>query len=283
MRIGRYKLSSVETGQFALDGGAMFGVVPRALWERKIPPDDRNRITLALRALLIEELDGKRKILVDTGIGQKWSEKHANMYGVDHSKLNLEKGLAERGLQTSDITDVFLTHLHFDHAGGATKKVNGRAVPTFENATYYVQVSNLEWAQNPTPKDRTSYLPENFEPLMREGVLELTDGPGEWLPGIEMIISNGHTHFMQLPHVFGPEGHLTYCADIIPTAAHVPVPWVMAYDNFPLQSMEEKEAILDRASEQDWTIFFEHDPFGPAAKVEHTEKKGYSAGTRIQL
>ena len=282
MRIGRYKLSSVETGQFALDGGAMFGVVPRALWERKIPPDDRNRIGLALRALLIEEVDGKRKILVDTGIGQKWDPKEADMYGIDHSKLKLEKGLAERGLGTADITDVFLTHLHFDHAGGATKRVGDEIVPTFENATYYVQEKNLEWAQNPTPKDRASYLLENFEALLREGVLELTNGPGEWLPGIEIIISNGHTYFMQLPHIHGPEGHLTYCADIIPTSAHVPVPWVMAYDNFPLQTMEEKEAILDRAEAEDWTIFFEHDPFGPAAKVEYT-KKGYVAGTRIQL
>lgn len=260
----------------------MFGVVPRALWERKIPPDDRNRIRLALRALLIEEVGGRRRILVDTGIGDKWDPKEADIYGVDHSMLNLEKGLAEHGVGTADITDVFLTHLHFDHAGGATKRVGDRIVPTFENATYFVQKKNLEWARNPTPKDRASYLPEDFEPLLREGVLELTDGPGEWLPGIEIIISNGHTCFMQLLHVHGPEGHMAYCADIIPTSAHVPVPWVMAYDNFPLQTMEEKEAILDRAMAENWTIFFEHDPFGPAAKVELTQKE-YAAGARVQL
>ncbi len=190
--------------------------------------------------------------------------------------------MAERGLATSDITDVLLTHLHFDHAGGATKKMGDTIVPTFENATYYVQKANLEWAQSPTDKDRASYLPENFEALLREGVLELTDGPGEWLPGIELILSDGHTRAMQLPHIHGPEGHLTYCADLIPTSVHVPTPWVMAYDNFPLTTMEEKRGTLDRAMAEDWTLFFEHDPFGPAAKVE-VGRRGFQVGERVDL
>ncbi len=283
MRIGPYELTSIETGWMALDGGAMFGVVPRALWSRHIEPDERGRIGLALRALLIEEQGGSgRRILVDTGIGQKWDPKGADIFGIDHSRLELERSLAERGLATSDITDVLLTHLHFDHAGGATKKMGDTIVPTFENATYYVQKANLEWAQSPTDKDRASYLPENFEALLREGVLELTDGPGEWLPGIELILSDGHTRAMQLPHIHGPEGHLTYCADLIPTSVHVPTPWVMAYDNFPLTTMEEKRGTLDRAMAEDWTLFFEHDPFGPAAKVE-VGRRGFQVGERVDL
>ncbi len=282
MRIGPYELSSIETGWFALDGGAMFGVVPRSLWERKLPADDRNRVGLALRALLLEEGDGPRKILVDTGIGQKWDAKSADIFAVDHSRLELEKSLQERGLKTSDITDVLLTHLHFDHAGGATKKIGNKIVPTFENAQYHVQKDNLAWAQNPTEKDRASYLQENFEPLLEAGVLQCLDGPGEWLAGIELIISHGHTKAMQLPHIHGAEGHVTYCADIIPTSVHVPVPWVMAYDNFPLDSMAEKKDILQRATAEDWTLFFEHDPFGPAAKVIHGPK-GFAAGERIAI
>lgn len=282
MQIGPYRLSSIETGAFALDGGAMFGVVPKTLWEKQIPADDRNRIGLAVRALLIEEIEGDRKIIVDTGLGQKWGEKLAQIYAVDHSKLRLETSLEAKGLSTASITDVLLTHLHFDHAGGATKKVGEHVVPTFENATYYVQKRNLAWAHEPTEKDRASYLKENFVALEREGVLEVLDGGGEWLAGIELIISEGHTTAMQLPHVHGPEGHLVYCADIIPTAAHVPVPWVMAYDNQPLVTMQEKRALLQRVVEEDWVLFFEHDPSGPAARVEENAK-GYHAGERVSL
>jgi glyoxylase-like metal-dependent hydrolase (beta-lactamase superfamily II) len=283
MRIGRWNVSSIETGWFALDGGAMFGVVPRALWARHIEPDAVGRIGLALRAMLLEEIDGNRKILVDTGIGQKWDDKGAAMFAVDHQRFELERALGERGLRTGDITDVLLTHLHFDHAGGATRRVGDGAsasiVPTFENATYYVQKDHLAWAQAPTEKDRASFRRENFEALLREGVLELTDGPGEWAPGIELILSYGHTHAMQLPHLHGPEGHVMYCADIIPTSIHVPVPWVMAYDNFPLTTMEEKKHILQQACAADWILFFEHDPWGPAARVVEGER-GYQAGGR---
>ena len=279
MRIGPWELSSIETGWFALDGGAMFGVVPRTLWEKQIPADERSRIGLALRAMLIEEVEGPRKILVDTGIGQKWNAKGADIFGVDHDNYDLHRSLAERGLKTSDITDVLLTHLHFDHAGGATMREGDKIVPTFPNATYHLQQDNLAWALNPTEKDRASYLPENFEALQREGVLELLDGPGEWLPGIELLISHGHTKAMQLPHVHGPEGHVAYCADMIPTSVHVPVPWVMGYDNFPLTTIEEKKQVLARAVEEDWILFFEHDPFGPAARVQ-AGPRGFKAGDR---
>jgi glyoxylase-like metal-dependent hydrolase (beta-lactamase superfamily II) len=282
MIIGNYRLASVETGRFALDGGAMFGVVPKALWEKKIPADERNRIGLAVRALLIEEVSGPRKILVDTGIGQKWDAKGQDIYGIDHSTLRLETSLAALGLAPDDITDVLLTHLHFDHAGGATKLAGGKVVPTFPNATYWVQRQNLAWAKNPTEKDRASYLPENWAPLEAAGILKTTDGPGEWLPGIELVLSDGHTRAMQLPHVHGAGGHLIYCADLIPTAAHIPVPWVMGYDNFPITVMEEKKRILERAVAEGWALFFEHDPLGPAARPELTSK-GYQARERVRL
>lgn len=282
MRIGRYELHAIETGWFALDGGAMFGVVPKTLWEKKIPADERNRIGLAVRALLLVETGGTRRILVDTGVGQKWDAKMADIYGVDHSRLRLETSLAAHGLAASDITDVLLTHLHFDHAGGATTQVGGRIVPTFANATYWVQRRNLEWARDPNEKDRASYLHENWVALEEAGVLRLTDGPGEWLPGIELLLSEGHTRGMQLPLVRGPEGALLYCADLIPTAAHVPVPWHMGYDLYPVTVMEEKRAILERAVAEGWTLFFEHDPHGPAATVARTNK-GYAPKERRTL
>ncbi|MEZ5989347.1 MAG: MBL fold metallo-hydrolase [Planctomycetota bacterium] len=288
MQLGRFQALPIETGRFALDGGAMFGVVPRTLWERKLPPDERNRVDLALRALLLRELgeDGAptgRNLLVDTGVGQKWDPKLADIYKVDHHELRVETSLAAEGLGVGDITDVVLTHLHFDHAGGATRRDADRnLVPTFPNARYWVQAENLAWASSPTQKDRASYLPENWEPLLAAGVLETIDGPGELLPGLELRISNGHTRAMQLPRVHGPEGSLIYCADLVPTAAHVPVPWVMAYDNEPLVSMQEKQAILEQAVAGDWLLFFEHDPEGPAARVV-AGPKGFAAGERSDL
>lgn len=288
MRIGKYQLNAVETGEFALDGGAMFGVVPRTLWERKLPPDDRNRIHLAVRALLVQELDDGgiptgHNLLIDTGVGQKWDARMADIYGVDHSRLRIETSLAELELRLEDIGHVLLTHLHFDHAGGATRRDESRGlVPTFPNARYYVQQQNLDWAQNPTQKDRASYLKENFQPLLEAGVLETLDGPGEFWPGIELHMSNGHTTGMQLPRIHDSESSLIYCADIIPTAAHVPVPWVMAYDNEPLVTMAEKEALLARAVAEGWWIFFEHDPEAAMAKVVQGPK-GYAAAERSQL
>lgn len=288
MRIGSYQLNAVETGQFALDGGAMFGVVPRPLWERKLPPDDRNRVHLAVRALLARELDAAgeptgRNLLVDTGVGQKWDARMADIYGVDHSRLRIETSLRELGLGLDDISDVLLTHLHFDHAGGATRRNDaGELVPTFPQARYYVQKQNLDWAQNPTQKDRASYLKENFLPLLEAGVLETTEGPGEFWPGIELHLSYGHTCGMQLPRFHDEEQSLIYCADLIPTAAHVPLPWVMAYDNEPLVTMSEKEQILERAAGEGWWVFFEHDPESAMAKVEKGPK-GFAAGERSDL
>lgn len=282
MQIGPYQLSAIETGTVALDGGSMFGVVPKPVWEREHPADEHNRIRLALRALLVEEINGPARILVDTGIGHKWPPALAERFGIDHDQTDLERSLAARGLGTGDITDVLLTHLHFDHAGGATVQRGGDVVPTFENARYWVQERNLDWARDPSPKDRTSYRDENFEPLLAHGVLELLDGPGTWREGFDLIISEGHTTAMQLPKISGDEGALLYCADLIPTASHVRVPWVMGYDNHPLTTIEEKAGLLSAGAEEAWHFFFEHDPSSPAARVHHTDK-GYEIAQRISL
>ncbi len=280
MKIGKYEIHAIETGRFKLDGGAMFGIVPKTIWDKLNPPDDRNRIELALRTLLI--IGDGRKILVDTGIGKKWEEKYIDIYGIDHTKYTLEDSLEKFGLKTSDITDVILTHLHFDHAGGATKLKDGILKPTFENATYYIQKRNLDLAMNPNEKDRASYLPENFMPLIEFNQLEVVDGEFEIFDGIELIISDGHTFGQQLVKVSDGEKTIVYCSDLIPTSSHIPIPYVMAYDLQPLVTMEEKKKLLKKAVEENWILFFEHDPYADCATVK-MGKRYVELETRFNL
>ena len=272
MKIGSYTLSFLETGEFALDGGAMFGVVPKVLWSKKIPVDEKNRIDMRLRCLLLQG-EG-RNILVDCGMGDKWDAKSQEIYRLDHSKMSLEKSLKEKELTPSDITDCILTHLHFDHAGGATKNENGKLVPTFPNATYYVQKENLEWGENATEKDRASYMKENWTPLLDAGVLKVLNGEKEILPGIQTKLFYGHTAGIQLPYIDDGKNRLFFCGDVIPTSVHLGIPWVMAYDNFPLTTMEEKRKILEQAVKEKWIFVFEHCPHLPAAIISKTDK-GY--------
>ncbi len=281
MKIGTYEISALETGEFALDGGAMFGVVPKALWGKMIPVDERNRIDMRLRCLLIQG-EGKN-ILVDTGMGSKWDVKLADIYRVDHTRQNMEKALAAKKLSTRDITDVILTHLHFDHAGGATTfDDNHNLIPTFPKATYYVQKQNLTWGQNPTEKDRASYLPENWEPLEKAGCLKIVDGTGEILPGIEMKLFYGHTQGIQLPLIRNGKTVLFYCGDVIPTSCHVPVAWVMAYDNFPLITIKEKKTLLEQAVKEKWILALEHCPLMDAT-IPHLTTKGFTSGEKVSL
>jgi glyoxylase-like metal-dependent hydrolase (beta-lactamase superfamily II) len=271
MRIGKYQIYTVETGRFKLDGGAMFGIVPKTIWEKLNPSDEKNRIELALRTLLIVSDD--KKILVDTGIGRKWDDKYAEIYGIDHTKFTLENSLEKLGIKTDDITDVILTHLHFDHAGGSTTiDPDGTLRPTFRKATYYIQKRNLELAMNPNEKDRASYLPENFMPLIEFGQLEVIDGEFEIFEGIELIVSDGHTIGQQLVKVSDGDKTLVYCGDLIPTSSHIPIPYVMAYDLQPLITMEEKKKLLKRALEENWILFFEHDPYSDCATVKQGKK-----------
>jgi len=273
MRIGSYEVRTIETGEFALDGGAMFGVVPKTLWSKQIPVDEKNRIDMRLRCLLLQG-DGKN-ILIDDGMGTKWDEKMSGIYRLDYSRYTIEKSLETHGLAPEKITDVILTHLHFDHAGGSTHaEKDGRLVPIFSKATYYVQKENLEWAQNPKEKDRASYIKEDWEPLLKEGVLKIAEGEREILPGIQMKLFYGHTRGIQLPLLDDGKTKLFFCGDVIPTSLHLGVPWVMAYDNFPLITIEEKKKILEQASKENWVLVFEHCPHIAAGRVEKTEK-GY--------
>ncbi|MCD6375436.1 MAG: MBL fold metallo-hydrolase [Caldisericaceae bacterium] len=280
MKIGPYEIFTVQTGYVSLDGGAMFGVVPKVLWNKTNPADELNRIQLALRTLVINGND--RLILIDAGVGSKMNEKLQKIYNVDHQEHELEQGLAEKGITFDQVTDVIITHLHFDHVGGATIEENGVLKPTFPNAKYYVQGEQWYWANHPSEKDRASYMPENFKPIEEAGQLVELDGPKELFPGIEVLVMYGHTHGMQLPKISDGQSTLLYCADLIPTASHIPLPWIMAYDNNPLITLEEKKRLLPKAAEENWILVFEHDPFRPAGTVVQT-KKGYALGDEIFL
>ena len=258
LTLGAWTVHTIETGTLRLDGGSMFGSVPKPIWNKLHPADERNRITLAMRALLLEG-EGRRA-LVDVGIGDKFPPKLADIYAVDHAEHTLERSLAALGLGVEDITDVILTHLHFDHAGGATAERSGVLVPRLPRAHYYVQRRNWDNARQPNPRERASYLPENFVPLMDAGVLRLWDGPQAPWPGIELFTAEGHTRGQQLVRVTGREGVLYYVADLIPTAAHVRIPFVMGYDIAAGETMVEKRALLGRAAGEEAWICLEHDP-----------------------
>jgi glyoxylase-like metal-dependent hydrolase (beta-lactamase superfamily II) len=266
-RFGRFSLAELQTGWQRLDGGAMFGVVPKTLWEKQIPADEKNRIPLALRALYIDA--GARKIVIDTGIGAKFNAKQNAIYGVDGFAGGIRGVMERAGLDYKSVTDCVLTHLHFDHAGGATEaREGGGFEPTFPNASYYLQRRALEWAEHPTEKDRASFRPDDWQALLASGQLKLMNGPFELYEGISILLSEGHAVAQQLVLVEGgDEGKLLYCGDVIPTAAHIPLPYVMAYDLHPLKTLEEKRVLLAQALAEEWILYFEHDPNIPAARV----------------
>lgn len=282
MRLGSYEIHAIETGRFALDGGAMFGVVPKNLWNRTNPADEQNRITLAARCLLLLHDDG-RKVLIDNGLGHKFDEKLVSIYQIDHTEYTLERSLAHHGLTPNDITDMILTHLHFDHAGGSTvKTAEGRIVPTFPQATYYVQKNHLVHARNPTEKDRASFFKSDFEPVIEAGRLHELDGESCPLPNIRFFVAHGHSPYQQLPILSDSVHTLFFCGDLVPTATHVQVPYVMAYDNQPLVTIREKKDILGRAFDEQWTLVFEHDPQISAARIRRDEK-GYRIDEVVEL
>lgn len=284
LEIGPYRIKPLPTGVFGLDGGAMFGTVPKVLWEKTNPPDDHNRIQMEARALLLDggpdKNQGHRRILIDCGIGgdfipkygEKLGSKFAEMYAVEGTSA-IEKNLKSLGLTLEDITDVILTHLHFDHAGGATCVRDGVLAPTFPNAKYYVQKANLETARHPNLREKASYFAANFQPLLDAGVVTILDGDVEdLLPGTSVKVTNGHTLGQQVVKVSDGRSTLLYCGDLIPTSTHIRLAWVMGYDLQPLTLIEEKKELLTPAAREGWYLFFEHDPYLDAVRVE--ENKG---------
>lgn len=265
------KIHAINAGHFKLDGGAMFGVVPKSMWQKANAADENNMCSWAMRCMLVET--GDRRILIDTGMGTKQDAKFYSHY-YPHGEDSIEQGLAGLGLTTADITDVFLTHLHFDHCGGAIKRAGELLVPTFANATYWSHKHHWASAVQPNEREKASFLKENILPIEASGqlrLLELADGD-EWLPGIKVRIVNGHTDSMMLPQISTEHGTVLFCADLIPSAAHISMPWVMAYDMRPLDTLNEKRALLHEAVTNNWLLFFEHDPVNECCSLTQTER-----------
>jgi glyoxylase-like metal-dependent hydrolase (beta-lactamase superfamily II) len=268
MRFGDIEVRLLGDGTFRLDGGAMFGVIPRTLWQKKSPPDEQNRILLAMNILLIQAA-GKR-ILVETGAGQKWDTKRNAIYAFE-TEHRLPQRLALAGISPENVDIVVNTHLHFDHCGGNTKLVAGHAVPAFPNARYIVQRGEFIHAKDPTDRDRASYLPENFEPIEQSGQWHFLDGDAEIVPGVDAIVMPGHTRHMQCIRISGGGSTAFFLADLIPTTAHLSYPWIMGYDLYPLTTLDNKKKWLPRISREGWIALFAHDPHVPAAKLLERE------------
>lgn len=274
------KLYSINTGYFKLDGGAMFGVVPKTMWNRINPADENNLCNWALRCLLIE--DGNRLILVDNGIGDKQDAKFFSYYFL-HGDDSLDRSLGRYGFQRDQVTDVFLTHLHFDHCGGSIRRDGNKLVPAFKNATYWSNEKHWIWAVHPNDREKASFLKENILPIQDSGQLQFITVPqsgeaGGLLPSadfgenISIRFVNGHTSMMMLPQIRVHGRTIVYMADLLPSAGHIPIPYVMAYDMFPLTTLEEKKSFLDEAVENDYLLFFEHDPQIECCDLQRTEK-----------
>ena len=268
--LGETRVHLLSDGAFALDGGAMFGVVPRAIWQKSDPPDDKNRVPLALNVALVETA-GKR-ILVDTGIGDKWGEKERAIYRIDRTRTLLGS-LNDLGLTADDIDVVVNTHLHFDHAGGNTRMLDGKAVPTFPKARYVVQMGEWEDATHPHERNRASYLEENFVPLAEAHQLEPVQGESEIAPGVRVVPVGGHTAFHQMVVVEGGGETLVIPTDLVPTASHLPLAFVTGYDLFPVGTLEAKRRLMKNVVERGWTLLFYHDTRTPLGKVQQVKDK----------
>ena len=264
------KLYSINTGFFKLDGGAMFGVVPKTMWNKLNPSDENNMCSWAMRCLLIE--DNNKLILIDNGIGNKQDDKFFGHYYL-HGNDSLEKSLSAHGFHSDDITDVFLTHLHFDHCGGSIKKENEKLMPAFKNASYWSNERHWKWATQPNDREKASFLKENILPIQESGQLNFVDlQQSEFLPNIEIMNVYGHTDAMMLPKIQYKEKTIVFMADLLPSAAHIPIPYVMAYDMFPLTTLNEKKSFLTEAVQKDYILFFEHDPVNECCSLQQTEK-----------
>lgn len=260
VHFGNFDLYPVESGRFKLDGGAMFGVVPKTLWSKQIPADDKNRIPMGMRCLLIKSNQTEKIYLVDNGSGDKFNEKMAAIYDLDYEHSDLISSLKKCEFEPQDVTDIIFTHLHFDHCGGTTTyDENGEITEVFPKAIYHVNNRHWETAVNPNAREKASFFSENIEPIKQSGRLNLVDDNHQFETGLKTIPMDGHTAGQQLPVLNHNERTIVYTADLIPTFAHIPLPWVMGYDMKPLETLEEKELFLNRAEKKNWYLFLEHD------------------------
>lgn len=272
-------LHVIDTGFFKLDGGAMFGVVPKVLWSKHIAADENNLCNWAARCLLVEE--GNRLILIDTGLGDKQSEKFFGYY-FRSGEATLYSSILKAGFHPSDVTDVILTHLHFDHVGGAVRRDDDRLVLSFPNAQYWSNSDQWQWANHPNPREKASFLPENILPIQESGHLKFVEKGQSPFKHISFLHVNGHTEQMLLPLIDMNGKKFLFAADLFPSSVHIPIAWVMAYDVRPLLSMEEKKEVLDQVVEEDITLIFEHDATWEAATVKRGER-GIIIDTRGKL
>jgi glyoxylase-like metal-dependent hydrolase (beta-lactamase superfamily II) len=265
------ELFAIETGKFKLDGGAMFGVVPKSLWQRTNPADEKNLCTWAMRCLLIKTED--RLILVDNGIGEKQDDRFLKHYFL-HGEDTLETSLNAKGFGMDEITDVFLTHLHFDHCGGSVKWNRDRTgfEMAFKNATYWSNERHWKWATEPNRREQASFLKENIIPIQESGQLKFIEDEGNWLPNIDVMMVNGHTDAQQLPIITYKDQKLVFMADLLPSIGHFPIPFVMGYDTRPLLTLEEKGRFLTKAADENLLLMFEHDATNECCSVQNTEK-----------
>lgn len=270
MQFGDLTLTPLFDGMFRLDGGAMFGVVPKPLWEKRAPADDRNRIRLGLRPLLVE---GEKRLLIDAGIGDKMDAKSVDIYAIDRSR-NLDHSLADAGVSRHSIDIVLASHLHFDHAGGfTTRDASGRLVPAFPRARYIVRTAEWDDAAHAHERNRASYLKENFVPLADAGVLDLKAGDVEIMPGVRVVRTGGHTRHHQIVVIESRDETAVFAADLIPTAAHIDEAWIMGYDLYPMETLQFKRSFIREAIEREYLIFFEHDPDIAAGYIRETNGK----------
>ena len=268
------KLHVLDTGFFKLDGGAMFGVVPKQIWQKTNPADDFNLCTWAMRCLLIE--DGEKLILIDTGIGNKHSEKFFSHYHLQDTQT-LDQALALKGFHRDNITDVLLTHLHFDHCGGSIEYNSNREhfQPAFPNAKYWTNANHWKWATEPNPREKASFLSENILPIQESGQLNFIERVNNVSPtplGFDVLFVDGHTESMMIPHINYHGKTVVFMADLLPSVGHIPLPYVMGYDTRPLLTMTEKELFLKTAADNGYVLFFEHDSVNECCTLQHTEK-----------
>jgi glyoxylase-like metal-dependent hydrolase (beta-lactamase superfamily II) len=277
MRLGPLTLHLVSDGTFRLDGGAMFGVVPKVLWERERVADGQNRIRMATNCVLVES--GSDLVLVDSGIGDKNDEKFRRMFGMEEGAERLPQSIRRAGFEVGDVTHVVLSHLHFDHCGWNTREEGGRVVPTFPKARYWMERGEVDHARHPNERDRASYDPRNWEPLFDAGVVELFDDEAAPAAGVRAVKAAGHNRDMCVVLFEGGPGEETavFWADLVPTASHLPYPWIMGYDLYPVTTLENKKRWLPRAAEEGWLAIFEHDPEVPVARLAAERPGRYRA------